>query len=101
MKWTNSYRSFGLKTKRSTGLKTIEHKHAQATLAAGFDNAMLAASDSIGLRPEAGPAETDLVSLALRHRDGEPDGTDAQGPDLLDYDRCINGDGPDDGEEGR
>lgn len=27
MKWTNSYRSFGLKTKRSTGLKTIEHKH--------------------------------------------------------------------------
>ena len=74
---------------------------AQATLAAGFDNAMLAASDSIGLRPEAGPAETDLVSLALRHRDGEPDGTDAQGPDLLDYDRCINGDGPDDGEEGR
>ena len=26
MKWTNSYRSFGLKTKRSTGLKTIEHK---------------------------------------------------------------------------
>ena len=28
MKWTNSYRSFGLKTKRSTGLKTIEHKHA-------------------------------------------------------------------------
>lgn len=74
---------------------------AQATLAAGFDNAMLAASDSIGLRPEAGPAETDLVSLALRHRDGEPDGTDAQGPDLLDYDRFINGDGPDDGEEGR
>ena len=53
------------------------------------------------MRPEAGPAETDLVSLALRHRDGEPDGTDAQGPDLLDYDRCINGDGPDDGEEGR
>ena len=30
MKWTNSYRSFGLKTKRSTGLKTIEHKHAAA-----------------------------------------------------------------------
>ena len=29
MKWTNSYRSFGLKTKRSTGLKTIEHKHVQ------------------------------------------------------------------------
>lgn len=28
MKWTNSYRSFGLKTKRSTGLKTIEHKHS-------------------------------------------------------------------------
>ena len=28
MKWTNSYRSFGLKTKRSTGLKTIEHKQA-------------------------------------------------------------------------
>ena len=24
MKWTNSYRSFGLKTKRSTGLKTID-----------------------------------------------------------------------------
>ena len=30
MKWTNSYRSFGLKTKRSTGLKTIEHKHETA-----------------------------------------------------------------------
>ena len=29
MKWTNSYRSFGLKTKRSTGLKTIEHKQAE------------------------------------------------------------------------
>ena len=28
MKWTNSYRSFGLKTKRSTGLKTIEHKQS-------------------------------------------------------------------------
>ena len=31
MKWTNSYRSFGLKTKRSTGLKTIEHKHELST----------------------------------------------------------------------
>ena len=31
MKWTNSYRSFGLKTKRSTGLKTIEHKHMRLT----------------------------------------------------------------------
>ena len=30
MKWTNSYRSFGLKTKRSTGLKTIEHKQKKA-----------------------------------------------------------------------
>ena len=30
MKWTNSYRSFGLKTKRSTGLKTIEHKQLMA-----------------------------------------------------------------------
>ncbi len=30
MKWTNSYRSFGLKTKRSTGLKTIEHKQPSA-----------------------------------------------------------------------
>ena len=29
MKWTNSYRSFGLKTKRSTGLKTIEHKQGR------------------------------------------------------------------------
>ena len=33
MKWTNSYRSFGLKTKRSTGLKTIEHKHIKAQIA--------------------------------------------------------------------
>ena len=32
MKWTNSYRSFGLKTKRSTGLKTIEHKQKYAVL---------------------------------------------------------------------
>ena len=31
MKWTNSYRSFGLKTKRSTGLKTIEHKQSSLT----------------------------------------------------------------------
>ena len=30
MKWTNSYRSFGLKTKRSTGLKTIEHKQGRS-----------------------------------------------------------------------
>ena len=41
MKWTNSYRSFGLKTKRSTGLKTIEHKHpdrpAGGTRGAGSD----------------------------------------------------------------
>ena len=35
MKWTNSYRSFGLKTKRSTGLKTIEHKHRFAELSGG------------------------------------------------------------------
>ncbi|MBD3902926.1 hypothetical protein FKX98_10665, partial [Bifidobacterium breve] len=34
MKWTNSYRSFGLKTKRSTGLKTIEHKHRWRGLSA-------------------------------------------------------------------
>ena len=33
MKWTNSYRSFGLKTKRSTGLKTIEHKHGLTPVA--------------------------------------------------------------------
>ena len=32
MKWTNSYRSFGLKTKRSTGLKTIEHKQSRPDL---------------------------------------------------------------------
>ena len=32
MKWTNSYRSFGLKTKRSTGLKTIEHKQTATIL---------------------------------------------------------------------
>ena len=42
MKWTNSYRSFGLKTKRSTGLKTIEHKHSiiqnVKTRARGFRN---------------------------------------------------------------
>ena len=41
---------------------------ARATKAAGFDNAMLAASDSIDLRPETGPTDTDLVSLALRRR---------------------------------
>lgn len=35
MKWTNSYRSFGLKTKRSTGLKTIEHKHTSLTSRGG------------------------------------------------------------------
>ena len=29
---------------------------------------MLAASDSIDLRPETGPTDTDLVSLALRRR---------------------------------
>lgn len=34
MKWTNSYRSFGLKTKRSTGLKTIEHKQRERVLTA-------------------------------------------------------------------
>lgn len=37
MKWTNSYRSFGLKTKRSTGLKTIEHKQAASLLARAGD----------------------------------------------------------------
>ena len=37
MKWTNSYRSFGLKTKRSTGLKTIEHKHMGASRSKAYD----------------------------------------------------------------
>lgn len=64
---------------------------ARATKAAGFDNAMLAASDSIDLRPETGPADTDLVSLALRHRDGDWDEAYAQGPDLTGYDRFITG----------
>lgn len=36
MKWTNSYRSFGLKTKRSTGLKTIEHKHVSEKAVRGI-----------------------------------------------------------------
>ena len=35
MKWTNSYRSFGLKTKRSTGLKTIEHKQTGSGTVSG------------------------------------------------------------------
>ena len=74
---------------------------AQAAETAGFDNAMLAASDSIGLRPDAGPADTDLVSLALRRRDGDWDEASDQGPDLTGYDRFITGTGPDDGEEGR
>lgn len=74
---------------------------AQAAEAAGFDNAMLAASDSIGLRPDAGPADTDLVSLALRHRDGDWDEASGQGPDLTGYDRFITGTGPEGKEETR
>jgi len=70
---------------------------AQAAEAAGFDNAMLAASDSIGLRPDARPADTDLVSLALRHRDEASD----QGPDLTGHDRFITGTGPEGKEETR
>lgn len=74
---------------------------AQAAEAAGFDNAMLAASDSIGLRPDARPADTDLVSLALRHRDGDWDEARDQGPDLTGYDRFITGTGPEGKEETR
>ena len=44
MKWTNSYRSFGLKTKRSTGLKTIEHKQT-GTVGDSRDNAMAESAD--------------------------------------------------------
>lgn len=74
---------------------------AQAAEAAGFDDAMLAASDSIGLRPDAGPADTDLVSLALRHRDGDWDEASDQGPDLTGHDRFITGTGPEGKEETR
>ena len=43
MKWTNSYRSFGLKTKRSTGLKTIEHKHRMTGCGRGWRRSWAAA----------------------------------------------------------
>ncbi len=43
MKWTNSYRSFGLKTKRSTGLKTIEHKQKTGPWTSGPFYSALAA----------------------------------------------------------
>jgi len=42
MKWTNSYRSFGLKTKRSTGLKTIEHKQGSP-----YDNAVVESTNRL------------------------------------------------------
>ena len=51
MKWTNSYRSFGLKTKRSTGLKTIEHKQF-----AYIDNVTLV---------EDSAAVSDVASIAV------------------------------------
>lgn len=47
MKWTNSYRSFGLKTKRSTGLKTIEHKQLQEERIIGVE-IRVPAMDSTG-----------------------------------------------------
>lgn len=59
MKWTNSYRSFGLKTKRSTGLKTIEHKQAGVCLAA--------ARHASGLGPVAYDDPVDLSEYDIAY----------------------------------
>ena len=68
MKWTNSYRSFGLKTKRSTGLKTIEHKQSAQ---AAQDRAL----DEPPLHRRAGPAQgrPEAAACAAAGRPSPPD----------------------------
>ena len=60
MKWTNSYRSFGLKTKRSTGLKTIEHKHSSTPIA-------VSPSNMHGMPDSSRPATRPAMSPAVLH----------------------------------
>ena len=63
MKWTNSYRSFGLKTKRSTGLKTIEHKHQEG----GARHSERIDGGGVGGR-QIGVAHTDGQGIHQRRR---------------------------------
>ena len=66
MKWTNSYRSFGLKTKRSTGLKTIEHKQGFAFGLIDTFGQLLA----MGALPDARSAGHDLAFFNLSNSVG-------------------------------
>ena len=89
MKWTNSYRSFGLKTKRSTGLKTIEHKHVDRE--SGWANAveaMLSILESTGGADRAG-----VTLLAARLSEGVAGiEYDDDRPDLSEYDIAFTAD---------
>ena len=71
MKWTNSYRSFGLKTKRSTGLKTIEHKHVRL-LAESWSSY---SSETKAVEQVA--KDPGMASESLRRRGGRSDATAA------------------------
>ena len=67
MKWTNSYRSFGLKTKRSTGLKTIEHK--QAFVADVFARRIVGRACATGMGSQELPLQAleQAISWAANH----------------------------------
>lgn len=64
-----------------------------ACAAAGFGNAVAAASRAIADRPGSALDESTLVTLALRARDADDGAITDDGPDLAGYDRFITGDG--------
>ncbi len=64
-----------------------------ACAAAGFGNAVSAASHVIAGRPDSASDESTLVTLALRARDTDDGVITDDGPDLAGYDRFITGNG--------
>mgnify|MGYP000340994301 FL=1 len=64
-----------------------------ACAAAGFGNAVAAASRAIADRPGSALDESTLVTLALRARDADDGAITDDGPDLAGYDRFITGNG--------
>ena len=64
-----------------------------ACAAAGFGNAVAAASRAIADGPGSALDESTLVTLALRARDTDAGAITDDGPDLAGYDRFITGNG--------
>ena len=62
-------------------------------VAAGFGNAVAAASRAIADGPGSALDESTLVTLALRARDTDAGAITDDGPDLAGYDRFITGNG--------